>query len=80
MVHDRSQDKIITENKRRGTPRYMSPELLDGGVFKSFESYKRADVYSLGLILWEITRRTFTEGKLSCLNNLYMYRCVFCSC
>ena len=80
VVHDRSQDKIITENKRRGTPRYMSPELLDGGVFKSFESYKRADVYSLGLILWEITRRTFTEGNLSCLNNLYMYRCVFCSC
>ncbi|XP_022789959.1 TGF-beta receptor type-1-like [Stylophora pistillata] len=62
VVHDRSQDKIITENKRRGSPRYMSPELLEGGVFKSFESYKRADVYSLGLTLWEITRRTFTEG------------------
>lgn len=65
VVHDRSQDKIITENKHRGTPRYMSPELLDGSAFKSFESYKRADVYSFGLVLWEITRRTFTEGNKS---------------
>ena len=62
VVHDRSQDKIITEDKRRGTARYMAPEVLDGLVCKSFESYKRADVYSFGLVLWEITRRTFTEG------------------
>ena len=62
VVHDRSQDKIITEDKRRGTARYMAPEVLDGSVVKSFESYKRADVYSFGLVLWEITRRTFTEG------------------
>ncbi|KAL9958529.1 hypothetical protein ACROYT_G035557 [Oculina patagonica] len=62
VVHDRSQDKIITEDKRKGTARYMAPEVLDGLVYKSFESYKRADVYSFGLVLWEITRRTFTEG------------------
>lgn len=65
VVHDRSQDKIITEDTRRGTARYMAPEVLGGMVCKSFESYKRADVYSFGLVLWEITRRTFTEGTCS---------------
>lgn len=75
VVHDRSEDKIITEDKRRGTARYMAPEVLDGAVFKSFESYKRSDVYSIGLVLWEITRRTLTEGNNTVLNSTVFPLC-----
>merc|ERR1719167_1656683 len=36
----------------------MAPELLDESINeKHFDSWKRADVYSLGLVLWEIARR-----------------------
>ena len=64
-VVDKWKDKTNLKDKHKGTPRYMAPEVLDDTVFKSFESYKRADVYSFGLVLWEITRRTLTEGKLA---------------
>ena len=63
-VVDKWKDKIDLKDKRKGTLRYMAPELLDDTVIKSFESYKRADVYAFGLVLWEIVRRTFTEGKV----------------
>lgn len=63
-VVDKWKDKISPKDKRKGTPRYMAPEILDDTVFKSFESYKRADMYSFGLVLWEMTRRTLIEGKL----------------
>ena len=42
-----------------GTLRYMSPEVLDGAVnLRDCEaSLKQIDVYSLGLVLWEIATR-----------------------
>ncbi|XP_052829895.1 bone morphogenetic protein receptor type-2 isoform X2 [Octopus bimaculoides] len=42
-----------------GTVRYMAPELLDGAVnLRDCEaSLKQIDVYSLGLVLWEIASR-----------------------
>ena len=54
----------IAHNPNRvGTKRYMSPELLDGSInMKHFESFKRADVYALGLVLWEIARRCSVGG------------------
>lgn len=60
---DKWKDQISGKDKRKGTPRYMAPEILDDTVFKSFESYKRADMYSFGILLWELTRRTITEGN-----------------
>ncbi|KAG8585293.1 hypothetical protein GDO81_004961 [Engystomops pustulosus] len=43
----------------KGTLRYMSPEMLDGSL--NLVSWKlaltQADVYSLGLLLWEIFSR-----------------------
>jgi activin receptor type-1 len=27
-----------------------------------FESYRRADIYSFGLVLWEVCRRTLSNG------------------
>ena len=41
-----------------GTKRYMAPELLDETINeKHFNSWKLADVYSVGLVYWEIARR-----------------------
>ena len=36
-----------------GTKRYLAPEILDETINKNhFDSWKRADVYRLGLVLW----------------------------
>ena len=43
--------------------RYMAPEVLDDTLNISlFESFKRADIYALGLVLWEMSRRTKFAG------------------
>ncbi|CAF3722073.1 unnamed protein product [Rotaria sp. Silwood1] len=37
---------------------YMAPEVLDGTLNeRSFESFKAADIYALGLVYWKILRR-----------------------
>ena len=49
---------MCPNNIKVGTRRYMAPELLDDSMkCQWFEAYKQADMYSLGLILWEIGRR-----------------------
>ena len=42
-----------------GTLRYMAPELLDGAVnLRDCEaSLKQIDIYSYGLVMWEISSR-----------------------
>lgn len=46
-----------------GTKRYISPEILDEKInLKCLESYRRADIYSLGLIIWEVCRRCISNG------------------
>jgi TGF-beta receptor type-1 len=48
----------IPFNNKVGTKRYMAPELLDETINeKHFDCWKRADVYSLGLVYWELARR-----------------------
>ena len=46
----RFQDRFVKDNKGKiGTPHWMAPEILRG------ESYtEAADVYSFGVILWEV--------------------------
>ena len=54
-----------------GTNRYLAPELLrahreaagdpfasDGNRFRDFETFKQADVYSMGLVFWEVASRS----------------------
>lgn len=53
---------ILAETKsisEVGTLRYMAPEILEGAVnLKDCESaFKQIDVYSLGLVLWELATR-----------------------
>ena len=66
MRHVSATDSVdIAPNNRVGTKRYMAPEVLDETInMNHFESFKRADVYALGLVLWEIARRTSNGGEL----------------
>ncbi|KAL5112323.1 hypothetical protein TcWFU_006461 [Taenia crassiceps] len=38
-----------------GSPTYMAPEIMEGTVFPfCLESHKRADIYALSIVIWEI--------------------------
>ncbi|XP_056352728.1 activin receptor type-1C [Oenanthe melanoleuca] len=64
VKHDSVLNSIdIPQNPRVGTRRYMAPEILEDAMNVSiFESFKRADMYSLGLVYWEIARRCSAGG------------------
>ncbi|RXN07164.1 activin receptor type-1C [Labeo rohita] len=64
VKHDSNTNTIdIPINHRVGTKRYMAPEILDDSInMSSFESFKRADIYSLGLVFWELARRCSVQG------------------
>lgn len=69
----------LASNTRVGTRRYMAPEVLDETIVKNnFESFKRADLYSLSLVYWELARRTITGDKISTVDDyaLPYYDCV----
>ena len=55
----------LPTNPKQGTKRYMAPEILNESInMERFESFKLADIYSLGLVMWEVCRRcTLKEGK-----------------
>ncbi|XP_011860633.1 PREDICTED: activin receptor type-1 [Vollenhovia emeryi] len=60
-----TQDRLVADrvDLRQGTKRYMSPEILEQTVnVECLESFRRADIYSLGLILWEVCRRCISNG------------------
>ncbi|KAL5258003.1 hypothetical protein ACHWQZ_G012826 [Mnemiopsis leidyi] len=58
--HDSKNDEVERPPDHRvGTKRYMAPEVLDDTLNpRSFDSYCKADIYSFGLVLWEIASRT----------------------
>jgi len=64
VKHDAASDAVeIPANHRVGTKRYLAPEALDETMNTNhFEAFKRADVYSLGLVLWEVARITSVGG------------------
>ncbi|XP_072930753.1 TGF-beta receptor type-1 [Epargyreus clarus] len=57
--HNVSSDSVdVPSTNRVGTKRYMAPEVLDESMdARQFDPYKRSDVYSFGLVLWEMARR-----------------------
>lgn len=59
VMHDpESEEPPDVPTHKVGTKRYMSPEMLmeEMNVFK-FHAFRCADMYSLGLVLWETVRR-----------------------
>jgi len=63
--HDINNDTVEeAPTQRVGTKRYLAPEVLDETMnMKIFDSFKRADIYSFGLVLWEIVRRGQCNGE-----------------
>ncbi|KAJ0036798.1 hypothetical protein NQD34_005475 [Periophthalmus magnuspinnatus] len=64
VIHSQSNDYLdVGNNPRVGTKRYMAPEVLDETIrMDVFESYKQTDIWALGLVFWEISRRTIVNG------------------
>ena len=55
----KTESKInMPTNPRQGTKRYMAPEILSESMNMShFDSFKQADIYALGLVMWETCRK-----------------------
>ncbi|VDK71075.1 unnamed protein product [Litomosoides sigmodontis] len=54
----------IPDNSKCGTVRYLAPEILDDSFpINHFEAYKTADMYAVGLIIWEIMWRCGNHEK-----------------
>ncbi|XP_076027344.1 serine/threonine-protein kinase receptor R3 [Genypterus blacodes] len=64
VTHSLSNDYLdVGNNPRVGTKRYMAPEVLEESIrVDVFESYKQTDIWALGLVFWEISRRTVVNG------------------
>lgn len=64
VTHTQKDGKIdIGNNPKVGTKRYMAPEVLDESInMQCFESLRRADIYAIGLLFWEVCRRTLSNG------------------
>jgi len=53
----------IASNSRVGTIRYLAPEVLSDTLeTHKFNAYRCADIYALGLVLWEIAYRCQFAG------------------
>lgn len=65
LRYDKAADKIEElSTKRVGTRRYLSPEILDDSMdSRNFDCFKRSDMYSFGLVMWEVTRRGLCAGE-----------------
>ncbi|XP_010774432.1 TGF-beta receptor type-2-like [Notothenia coriiceps] len=49
-----------------GTARYMAPEVLEARLnLENMESFKQTDIYSMALVLWEMTSRCEAIGVAS---------------
>ncbi|KAG5847287.1 hypothetical protein ANANG_G00124420 [Anguilla anguilla] len=64
VTHSQSDNRLeVGNNPKVGTKRYMAPEVLDESIQTDcFDAYKRVDMWAFGLVLWEIARRTYSNG------------------
>ncbi|VDM63309.1 unnamed protein product [Angiostrongylus costaricensis] len=52
----------LPNSNKCGTVRYLPPEILDERIESNkFEFYRAADMYAVGLLIWEIARRLPSE-------------------
>lgn len=76
VMHFQDTNELdVGNNPKVGTKRYMAPEVLDDSIqIDCFESYKRVDIWAFGLVLWEIARRTVSNGTIRFLYHVsYIY-------
>jgi serine/threonine protein kinase len=59
MSMNMSQNKTHVSGVRHGTPLYISPEILRNG-----KASKAADVFSFGVIMWEMMHGTLAWNQL----------------
>ncbi|XP_011310349.1 activin receptor type-1 [Fopius arisanus] len=60
-----TQERLVTDrvDLRQGTRRYMCPEILENTLNpECLEGFRCVDIYSLGLIMWEVCRRCVSNG------------------
>ncbi|TSS97507.1 Activin receptor type-1 [Bagarius yarrelli] len=64
VTHTQADNQLdVGNNPKVGTKRYMAPEVLDETIqMDCFDTFKRVDIWALGLVLWEIARRTYSNG------------------
>ncbi|XP_061700950.1 activin receptor type-1 isoform X1 [Syngnathoides biaculeatus] len=64
VTHSQADNLLdVGNNPKVGTKRYMAPEVLDESIQAGcFDAFKRVDIWAFGLVLWEIARRTFSNG------------------
>ncbi|XP_077476245.1 activin receptor type-1 isoform X2 [Stigmatopora argus] len=64
VTHSQADDQLdVGDNPKVGTKRYMAPEVLDESIqVECFDAFKRVDVWAFGMVLWEIARRTYSNG------------------
>ena len=56
FVSEKSSRDDEPPNPRVGTRRYMAPEILDQTIqMKDFNAFQCADMYAIGLLVWEVT-------------------------
>ncbi len=68
--------KCIVSDSQVGTARYMAPEVLESRInLENIESFKQTDVYSMALVLWEITSRCNAIGGE--YTNIEKHSCYF---
>ncbi|RZC35807.1 Pkinase, Activin recp and/or TGF beta GS domain containing protein [Asbolus verrucosus] len=76
---DDPRSASLVGGTRSGTRRYMAPEILDNTInVRNFEAHKMADIYALGLVLWEMSRRCITGDKITTADEYQVpyYDCV----
>jgi serine/threonine protein kinase len=60
-IENETTERNDVANEIVGSPRYLAPEVLDRALdmnqAKGELSLKQIDVYAMGLIFWEISRR-----------------------
>ncbi|XP_055494076.1 activin receptor type-1-like isoform X1 [Leucoraja erinacea] len=64
VMHSQCTNHLdVGNNPRVGTKRYMAPEVLDESMqVNLFDSHRRVDIWAFGLVLWEVARRTVSNG------------------
>lgn len=63
VIHTQDTGMDWGQNPRVGTKRYMAPEMLDESINMScFDALRKADIYALALVFWEVCRRTRSCG------------------